>query len=180
MTYSSSAFGAPLRHLDDVLRGIRTGRASPGLLEHVEVDAYGGRLRLKELARISAPDPRTLHVEPWDKSQLPLIEKAIATSSLGVNPVTSGAVVRVPLPPLTEDRRRELAKLVRQHIEDARIGVRQIREKMLKDLRAKKEEGTLSEDAFERERKNLQTDVDAAIAAADASGREKESEVLSG
>lgn len=136
-------------------------------------------MRLKELASISAPDPRTLQVEPWDKSQLPLIEKAIATSSLGVNPVTSGAAVRVPFPPLTEDRRRELAKLVRQHVENARIGVRQVREKSLKDLRVQKEEGTLSEDALERERKNVQRDVEAAIAAAEALGRKKEAEVLS-
>lgn len=134
-------------------------------------------MRLKELAHIVTPDARTIQIEPWDKELVKPIEKALATSSLGVNPVIAGTVIRVPLPPLTEERRRELAKLVKQHVEETRITIRNIRERLLKDLRARKDSGALSEDTFERERKHLQADVDAVVAEAGSSGENKEREL---
>lgn len=174
----SSDFDAPLQHLDAVLRGLRAGRATPQLVENIEVDAYGASMRLKELASITTPDPRTIQVEPWDAQQLTAVEKAIATSSLGVNPVRSGNMIRVPLPPLTEERRQELTKLVRQHIEEARVSIRHTRERVLKELRAKKDSGEFSEDVFKRERKSLQQQVDTATDAAEQRGKEKEAEIL--
>lgn len=171
------AFDAPLRHLDDVLKGVRAGRATPALVENVSVECYGSRMRIRELATISVPDQKTIVVESWDKNLLPAIEKAIATSSIGVNPVVSGTTVRVPVPPLTEERRHELGRLIRQHVEETRIAIRQIREKRLKDLKGQKDSGELSEDAFERERKRFQAAVDTAIAAVEQRGKEKEEDI---
>ncbi len=174
----TTPFQPALQHLEEVLRGIRAGRASPGLVESIEVEAYGSRMRLKDVAAITTPDARTIQVEPWDKAVVPAVEKAIAASPLGVNPATAGAVIRVPVPPLTEERRTELSKLVRQKVEEAKISIRNAREKLLKELKAKKESGALSENAFERERKTLQEAVDAATAAVEERGRAKEAEIL--
>lgn len=174
------AFAGPLKRLDDVLRGLRTGRATPALIEGLPLEAYGGvRMALGSLSSISTVDPRTLQVEPWDKTLLKDVEKCIAASPLGVNPVTAGSVIRVPFPPLSEERRRELGKLVRQYVEEAKVAIRQIREKLLKDLRAQQAAGALSEDAGARERKTLQADVDAAVAKAEERAQEKEAELLS-
>lgn len=171
-------FRAPLRHFEETLRGLRAARASPALVEDIEIDAYGTTMRLRELAHISTPDPRTIHVEPWDTQLLKPIEKALAAAPLGVNPATAGTVIRVPLPPLTEERRRELARVVGTHAEEARVAIRVIRERLLKDLRAQKEKGELSEDEFERERKGLQADVDDAIVEAGKRTKQKELELL--
>lgn len=171
-------FDSALRHLEEVLRGVRTGRASSGLIETIEIDVYGARMPLKSLATISVTDARTLQVEPWDKSQTHVIEKAIATSPLGVNPVTAGTLIRIPLPSLTEERRKDLTKVVRQHVEATRGAIRQTREKILNNLRAQQTAGGLSENEFERERKKLQADVDAATAEVERRGGEKEQEIL--
>lgn len=179
MEKSFPGFDASLKHLGEVLRSIRAGRASPALVEELDVEVYGNRMRLKELARISAPDPRTIQVEPWDKSQMKAVEKSLASADLGTSPVVAGMVIRCTLPPLTEERRRELTKLVHRHVEEAKVSIRHVREKLLRDLRTKKEAGEFSEDAFERERKTLQEEVAAATAAADTHGKTKEGELLS-
>lgn len=171
-------FDSALRHLEEVLRGVRTGRASPGLVESLEIDVYGTRMPLKSLATISVTDARTLQVEPWDKSQTQVIEKTISASPLGVNPVTAGTVIRIPLPALTEERRKDLTKVVRQHVEAARGALRQTREKILNNLRAQQTAGELSENEFERARKKLQAEVDAATAAVERRGEEKKQEIL--
>lgn len=173
------AFQPTLNHLNEVLRGMRAGRASPALVEGIEVEAYGSRMRLKDLARIGVPDARTLQVEPWDKAMVPAVEKALAASALGITPVTAGASIRLPIPALTEERRQELTKIVRAAVEDAKVSVRNVREKVLKEARAKKDHGELSEDAFERERKRIQEDVDAAVAEAEKIGQAKEADILS-
>jgi len=174
-----AAFAPVLAHLDTVFRGLRTGRANPGLVEHLEVESYGTKMRIKELATVAVPDAKTIHIQPWDVGQVQIITKAIESSPLGVMPAVAGTVIRVTLPPLTEERRRGLTRFVRQHLEEARVAIRNIREKLLKELKNRKDAKELSEDAFERERKNLQTDVDAAIAAVDSRGKEKEKELLS-
>lgn len=171
-------FDSALRHLEEVLRGVRTGRASPGLIESIEIDVYGARMPLKSLAAISVTNARTLQVDPWDKSQVQAIEKALSTSPLGVNPVTAGTVIRIPLPALTEERRKDLTKVVRQHVEAARVAIRQIREKMLNNLRTQQTASALSENEFDRERKKLQAEVDAATAEVERRGEEKEQEIL--
>ncbi len=172
------AFDPALKHLEDILRGLRAGRASPALLEDLTIDAYGTPLKLKEVARIATPDARTIHVEPWDRNLVKSVEKAIAASGLGVNPVTAGTAIRVPLPPLTEERRKELVKMVRKHAEDAKVTIRHVREKLLKILRDQHDANTLSDDAFEREKKQLQTEVDAAVQTAEGQGNDKEREIL--
>lgn len=174
----SPAFASAIRYLEETLRGIRAGRATPGLVENLEVDVYGSRQSLKALAHIGIADPKTITVEPWDFGQVKIIEKAIASSPLGVNPVVAGTVIRISLPPLTADRRRELSKLVHQHVEKARIAIRSVREKHFHDLRASKAAGRTSEDTFERSRKALQTETDVAVETAENLGREKEAEIL--
>lgn len=171
-------FAPALDHLETVMQGLRTGRANPGLVEHIEVESYGTRMRLKELATVAVTDARTLQIQPWDKAQVGVIAKAIEASPLGVMPTVAGTSIRLTLPSLTEERRRELTRLMKQHLEEARVAIRNVREKQLKELKAQKDAKELSEDAFERERKKLQEDVDAAVTAVDSRGKEKEKELL--
>lgn len=167
-----------IERLEETLRGVRTGRASSGLLENITIDVYGTKMPLKSLANISVIDAKTLHVEPWDKSQMQVIEKCIAASPLGVNPVPAGTVIRVPIPPLTEERRTELTKIVHQHSEEAKTSIRHAREKLLRDLRAQQTAGELSENEFERMRKHVQAGVDFATAEIERRMKEKDQELV--
>lgn len=172
------AFQPPVRHLEESLRSLRAGRASSALVEDIDVEAYGTRLRLRELAVITTKDANTIQLEPWDDSVVKAVERAIASSNLGVNPSTVGTVIRVVLPSLTAERRIELTRLVRQRLEEARVSVRNTREKLLKDLRARQDRGELSEDAHTREQKKLQNEVDAVIETVTELGKRKEEEIL--
>ena len=125
---------------------IRTGRAHVSLLNHITVDFYGSEVPIGQAANLTVEDARTLAVTPWDKSMVPLIEKAIMSSDLGLNPSTAGAVIRVPMPPLTEERRRELVKVVRELAENARIAVRNIRRDANSDLKSLLKDKDISED----------------------------------
>ena len=125
---------------------IRTGRAHVSLLNHITVDFYGSEVPIGQAANLTVEDARTLAVTPWDKSMVPLIEKAIMKSNLGLNPSTAGAVIRVPMPPLTEERRRELVKVVRELAENARIAVRNIRRDANHDLKTLLKDKDISED----------------------------------
>ena len=125
---------------------IRTGRAHVSLLNHITVDFYGSEVPIGQAANLTVEDARTLAVTPWDKSMVPLIEKAIMRSDLGLNPSTAGAVIRVPMPPLTEERRRELVKVVRELAENARIAVRNIRRDANHDLKTLLKDKDISED----------------------------------
>jgi ribosome recycling factor len=125
---------------------IRTGRAHVSLLNHITVDFYGSEVPIGQAANLTVEDARTLAVTPWDKSMVPLIEKAIMSSDLGLNPSTAGAVIRVPMPPLTEERRRELVKVVRELAENARIAVRNIRRDANHDLKTLLKDKDISED----------------------------------
>lgn len=175
----STLFEPSVDHLAETLRGIRTGRASTGLVEPILVEYYGTQTRLRDIASISTPDPRTVQIEPWDTSVISAIQKALEASSLGVMPTIAGTVIRLHLPPLTEERRRELVKLVGRHVEEARIAVRNSREKVLRELKKKHEDGDLSDDAHRGERDKLQKDVDDALRAIQEAGKEKEEELLS-
>ena len=125
---------------------IRTGRAHVSLLNHITVDFYGSEVPIGQAANLTVEDARTLAVTPWDKSMVPLIEKAIMRSDLGLNPSTAGAVIRVPMPPLTEERRRELVKVVRELAENARIAIRNIRRDANNDLKSLLKDKDISED----------------------------------
>ena len=128
------------------LSKIRTGRAHVSLLNHISVDFYGSEVPIGQAANLSVEDARTLVVTPWDKSMVPVIEKAIMRSDLGLNPSTAGAVIRVPMPPLTEERRKELVKVVRELAENSRIAVRNIRRDANNDLKALLKDKDISED----------------------------------
>ncbi|MDT8320882.1 MAG: ribosome recycling factor, partial [Xanthomonadales bacterium] len=136
-----------LRH---ELAKIRTGRAHPSLLEHVHVDYYGSEVPISQAASVTAEDARTLSVTPWDKSMVPIVEKAIMTSDLGLNPNTSGQVIRIPLPPLTEERRKDLGKVVHHEGENAKIAIRNIRRDANHQIKELLKEKEISEDEERR------------------------------
>jgi ribosome recycling factor len=160
------------------LGGLRTGRASVTLLEPVHVEVYGANMPINQVATISAPEPRMLSVQVWDRSNVGVVEKAIRSAGLGLNPVTEGQNIRLPIPDLTEERRKELAKLAGQYAEKAKIAVRNVRRDGMDSLKADEKKHEISED----ERKRLETEVqkltDETIAEVDAAAAAKEKEIL--
>lgn len=164
-----------LRH---ELAKIRTGRAHPSLLEHVHVDYYGSEVPISQAASVAIEDARTLSVTPWDKNMVSAIEKAILTSDLGLNPSTAGQVIRIPLPPLTEERRRELGRVVHHEGENAKIAIRNIRRDanhQVKELLKAKE---ISEDQERKAEHDIQQVTDVAVKKVDEIVAEKEKELL--
>jgi len=157
---------------------IRTGRASPALVEKLKVDYYGVPTPLNQLAAISAPEPRLLAIRPWDASLIPAIEKAILKSDLGLMPSNDGKIIRLTIPRLTEERRRELVKMVARRVEEARIALRNCRRKGLEDLRELQQEKLITEDEFYRAKDQLQKLVDRFIEKANELGRLKEREIM--
>jgi ribosome recycling factor len=141
-----SRMGKSIEAFQGELSKIRTGRAHPSLLNHITVDFYGSEVPIGQAANITVEDARTLAVTPWDKSMVAVIEKAILTSDLGLNPSSAGTVIRVPMPPLTEQRRKELVKVVRELAENARIAVRNIRRDANNDLKTLAKDKDISED----------------------------------
>ena len=170
--------GKSAEHLEHGLQTIRTGRANPSLIENVRVPYYGTPTPLNQLAQISAPEPRLLVVQVYDRSQLASVEKAIRDSGQGLNPANDGQIVRVPIPQLTEERRREYVKMVRQRAEDARVAVRNIRRDELHQIQQKEKAGELPEDQARRAGEQLQRVTDAQIARIDATASRKEAEVM--
>jgi ribosome recycling factor len=157
---------------------VRSGRASVGLLDRVQVDYYGTSTPLKQMASISAPEPRLITIQPYDKTAMRAIEKAIMESDLGLNPSNDGNVVRLPIPTLTEERRRELVKLVHRLAEDGRIAVRNVRRDCMKDLKELVHEGEVGEDAESRAEKELQKYTDDRVHEIDELLKHKEAEIL--
>ena len=170
--------GKAIEALRRELSTIRTGRANPALVEHIRVDYYGTPTPLKQLATVMVPEARLLTIQPWDKGSLGAIEKAILKSDLGLNPSSDGAVIRLVIPQLTEDRRKELVRVVHKKVEEGRVAVRNIRRdahSMLRDLLHEKE---ISEDQEHNAQEDLQNVTDRFIAEADNVGTEKEQELL--
>jgi ribosome recycling factor len=164
--------------LKEEMRRLRTGRAHAGLLEHVMVEYYGTNVPVKQTANISVEDARTLVVTPWEKQMVGPVEKAILNSGLGLNPVTAGIVIRVPLPPMTEERRREIVKVVRAQAETSRVGVRTVRREALGDLKDLLKEKLLTEDDERRGQEEIQKLTDRYVAQIDALLKEKEAEIM--
>lgn len=162
----------------DDLTKIRTGRAQTSLLDHVTVEYYGSEVPLSQVANINVTDARTITVQPWEKPMVPVIEKAIMQSDLGLNPVTAGEVIRVPLPPLTEERRRELIKVVRAEAENARVAVRNIRRDVLGDVKQLLKEKDISEDDEHRAQEAIQKITDQHVVEIDTLLERKEKELL--
>lgn len=157
---------------------IRTGRASTALIERVPVDYYGTPTPLNQLATITAPEPRLLMVQPWDKSAMQTIEKALQKSELGFNPSNDGRVIRIPIPPLTEERRRDMVKLVKHKVEDCRVAIRNVRRDALHDLREMENEKMISEDEHKRAAEKMDDLVHKYVREAERLGEDKEAEVL--
>ncbi len=149
--------------LQNELAKIRTGRAHPSLLDHVMVEYYGSEVPISQVANVNVDDPRTLAVTPWEKDMVGKVEKAIMTSDLGLNPVTAGNVIRVPMPPLTEERRRDLVKVVRQELEAGKVAVRNIRRDANSDLKELEKAKEISEDEERRAQEQVQKLTDKAI-----------------
>ena len=143
-------------HLQEEFSGIRTGRATSGLVEKLKVDAYGTEVPLQQIAGFSVPEPRVLVISPYDKGTMKAIEKAIQTSDLGINPSNDGHVVRLVVPALTEERRRDLVKLVKQRAEEGRVAVRNIRRQARHELEALEKDGDLSKNDLDRAEKQLE------------------------
>lgn len=159
--------------------GLRTGRASPTLLESVVVDAYGSRMHINQVGNINIPEPRLLTVQVWDESLAQAVEKAIRDAGLGLNPSSAGAVIRVPLPDLSEERRKELVKVAGKYAEQGRIAVRNIRRDGMDQIKSMEKDGDLSEDDSHRFADEIQKVTDEFIKKVDDSLSQKEKEILS-
>jgi ribosome recycling factor len=160
------------------LRSIRTGRASPSLVEKLTVDYYGAPTPLNQLAGITVPEPRMLMIRPWDRSTMGIIEKSILKSDLGLTPTNDGQVIRLVIPQLTEERRRDLTKLVARRVEEARVAVRNIRRDAIDMLRDLEKEKLISEDEMYEGRDDTQELTDKYIKQLDEIGKTKEAEIM--
>lgn len=164
--------------LHDDLAAIRTGRASPSLVEKLQVEYYGNPTPLQQLASISVPEPRSLLIKPFDATTLKAIEKAIQTSDLGLNPNNDGKVIHLNLPPLTEERRRDLVKHMHHRLEEARIAIRNIRRDAHNDMREYEKEKLISEDDLKRGEEDLQKLTDKYVEEIGEQGKKKETEIM--
>jgi ribosome recycling factor len=160
------------------MKRLRTGRAHAGLLEHVMVEYYGTNVPIKQTANVSVEDARTIVVTPWEKQMVSAVEKAIMNAGLGLNPVTAGQVIRVPLPPMTEERRREIVKVVRAQAETGRVAMRSVRREALSDLKELLKEKLVTEDEDRRGQDEIQKLTDRFVAQIDALLKDKEAEIM--
>lgn len=167
-----------LEHFQSELAKVRTGRAHPDMLSSVMVDAYGSKMPLNQVANVTTPEPQLLQISPFDPSNIKSISDAIRTGDLGFNPSDDGRLIRVPIPPLTEERRREMVKSLGEKVEDCRIAMRTIRQDALKDAKRMKDDKQLSEDDVKRIEKGLDDDMRDFQAKIDELFRGKEKEVM--
>ena len=160
------------------LASVRTGKATPGLLDAIRVDYYGSHVPLKQVATVNAPEPRMLTIQPFDKSMASVIEKAIRTSDLGLNPAQDGGIVRIPIPALNEERRKDLVKVARQMVEHGRVAIRNVRHHTLEKMKVMERAGTITEDDHKRDAKRLQDMTDAHIKKLDEALKAKEADIM--
>ena len=160
------------------LAAIRTGRASPALVEHIRVDYHGVLTPLNQIASISIPEAKMILIQPWDRSSVRTIEKAILTSDLGLNPTSDGTFIRIPIPPLTEERRKELIKVVHKRLEEARIELRNFRRDGIERLREAEKNKEISQDQYSRASDQLQKLIDNFIYRVTSIGQDKEKEIM--
>ena len=175
---AESRMRGAIQVLHDDLAAIRTGRANPGLVEKLSVEYYGSPTPLMQLASISVPEPRSLMIKPFDQSTIKVIEKAIQASDLGLNPNNDGKVIHLNLPPLTEERRRDLVKHVQHRLEESRIAIRNIRRDAHNDMRDFEKEKLISEDELKRGEDELQKLTDRYIEEIGQMGKKKETEIM--
>ena len=167
-----------LEHLRREFSTLRTGRASVALIDHITVDYYGTPTPLKQIANLSVPESRLLHIQPWDPSSIKDIEKALTTSELGVTPSNDGKVIRLPIPPLSEERRKELVKVCKKYAEETKIQIRGFRREGNEELKGLQKSGEISEDDLRRDEADNQKLTDASIHKVDDLLKKKEEEIL--
>lgn len=165
-------------NLKEILGKIRAGRAHPGLLDSIKIDYYGTSTPLNQMAKVSVLDSSTLSVTPFDRSAMASIEKSIRNSDLGVNPAASGETIRIPIPPLTEERRRDLIKVIKSEGENSKVAIRNIRRDAMDELKRKLKDGDISEDIERREQANIQKLTDQHVSDIDDIIKNKEKELL--
>lgn len=175
---ASQRMGKSVEALQQELSKVRTGRAHTSLLDHVTVDYYGSQMSINRVANVNVEDARTLTITPWEKNMVSVIEKAIINSDLGLNPMTAGMVIRVPLPALTEERRRDLVKVVRHEAENARVAVRNVRRDANNDLKELTKEKEISTDEEHRGQEAIQKLTDKYVAEIDSVLARKEQELM--
>jgi len=178
LSESTDQMNQSLQHLNKELLSLRAGRASPAMLENVRVEFYGSISPLNQLSTVGAPQPDLIVVTPWDKSSISAIEKAIQSANLGLNPSNDGTIVRVPIPPLTEERRVDLCKRVRQIGEQAKVSVRNVRRSAKLELKSTQEEENLSEDMRYHAEDLLQKETDRFIEVIDEVLQKKEADIM--
>ena len=167
-----------LENLKHDLAGLRTGRASTALLDPIQVEVYGANMPINQVATVSVPEPRLISVQVWDRSNISSVEKAIRNAGLGINPITDGQMIRLPIPDLTEERRKELAKLAGQYAEKARVAVRNVRRDGMDALKTDEKKKEISEDEHKRLDAEVQKMTDDTIKEIDAAAHAKEQEIL--
>ncbi len=177
LTNTESKMKKSVDVLEAELASIRTGRAHPTLVEHIKVEYAGVPTPLKQLASISAPEARLLVIQPWDKSSIGNIDKAILKSDLGLNPSVQGNIIRISIPPLTEERRHELIKLVKKRVEEGRIAIRNLRRDGMEELKRLEKDKEISQDEHKRALDQLQKLTDSFISGAEQTGQNKETEL---
>jgi ribosome recycling factor len=167
-----------LEVVQDEFGHIRTGKASPSLVENIQVEAYGGHMRLRELATITTPEARLIVIQPWDASNVSAVEKAIQRSGLGINPRVDGKILRVPIPELSEERRKELDKVVKKMAEEGRVAIRHVRRDAMESAKKEQKAGKITEDDLEQAEKDIQAKTDQYTGEIDKLLEKKEKEIL--
>jgi ribosome recycling factor len=167
-----------LEHLREEFAGLQIGRASGALVDRVTVESYGTMQPLKAVANISVPDARTIQIQPWDRANLPIIEKAIILAELGLNPQNDGVVIRLNVPPLTEERRKELSKIVSKISEESKIGVRNARHEAMEDIKKLQKDNDITEDQQSAAEKTIQGKVDVSNSSIEEAAKAKEADVM--
>lgn len=178
MADATDRMNKALASLDHEFAKLRTGRATPALVESIVVDYYGTPTPLKQIASISAPDARTLSIQPWDRGAFNSTEKAIMKSDLGLTPVNDGKIIRISIPPLTEDRRKELVKVAKQYTEDCRVAMRNVRRDANDKLKKMEKDKDITEDDLRKGQEDVQKITDDMIKKADAALQAKEAEIM--
>lgn len=178
LTETDERMKKALEHVRHELSGIRTGKASPQLLDTVKVEAYGSMVPIQQVGSVSAPEPRLLVIQPWDKGLIKAICKGVNEAKLGLNPTDDGSVVRIPIPTLTEERRKDLVKLISKFAEEGRVAVRQVRHDANKDLKSQEDSGTLPADDAKRQTGEVQKLTDKYIGSIDEMLKKKTAEVM--
>jgi len=164
--------------LNQELGNLRTGRANPGLLDSVDIEVYGTKMKLNQLGTVTTPDPHTIAIDLWDKSQINVVEKALRASPLDINPSNDGRLIRVPIPPLTEERRREMVKLAGKFTEEAKVAVRNVRRHAIETIKALQKDGSIPEDDAHHLTDEIQKMTDKHIQMMDDALKAKEADIM--